>query len=110
MCRYARSNSLRSIDQDSTHYTQRADECKFFGPRILRTIKLEWPKDFYFLSYREVGATQSSGVGSSNGAGAEMMDCDMVISEFELESSYYVHFWTNTLKKSTNTLIPPAMG
>ena len=31
-------------------------------------------------------------------------------SEFELQSCYYVHFWTNTLGKGKNLLISPAMG
>ena len=38
------------------------------------------------------------------------MDCGIVVSEFELQSRYYVHFRTNTLGKSMNPLILPAMG
>ena len=38
------------------------------------------------------------------------LDCKIVESEFELLSRYYVHFWTNTLGKSMNTLIHPAMS
>ena len=37
------------------------------------------------------------------------LDCGIVVSEFELQSSYYVHFWTNTLGKIINSLILPAM-
>ena len=36
------------------------------------------------------------------------MDCGIVISEFELQSRYYVHFRKNTLGKGMNTLILPA--
>ena len=38
------------------------------------------------------------------------MDCRIVVSEFELQSRNYVHFWTNTLGKGMNPLILPAMG
>ena len=34
----------------------------------------------------------------------------IVVSEFELQSLYYVHFWTNTLGKGMNPLIHPARG
>ena len=38
------------------------------------------------------------------------MDCEIVISEFELQSRYYMHFPTNTFGKGMNPLILPAMG
>ena len=38
------------------------------------------------------------------------MDCGIVVSEFILQSRYYVHFWANTLEKGMNPLILPAMG
>ena len=38
------------------------------------------------------------------------MDCGIVVSEFELQSRYYVYFRTNTLGKAMNPLILPAMG
>ena len=34
----------------------------------------------------------------------------IVVSEFELQSRYYVHFRTNTLGKRMSVLILPAMG
>ena len=30
------------------------------------------------------------------------MDCDIVVSEFELQPRYHIHFQTNTLGKSMN--------
>ena len=33
------------------------------------------------------------------------MDCGIVVSEFVLQSRYYVHFRANTLGKDMNTLI-----
>ena len=38
------------------------------------------------------------------------MDCGIVVSEFVLQSCYYVHFRANTLGKGMNPLILPAMG
>ena len=40
----------------------------------------------------------------------KVMDCGIVVSEFVLQSRYYVHFRTNTLEKGMNPLILPAMG
>ena len=40
----------------------------------------------------------------------KVMDCGIVVSKFELQSCYYVHFRTNTLGKGMNCLIIPAMG
>ena len=41
---------------------------------------------------------------------ANMLDCDIVVSKFELQSHYYIHFKTNALRKGINPLITPAMG
>ena len=38
------------------------------------------------------------------------MDLDIVISDFELKSRYYVYFRTNTIGIDMNSLIPPDMG
>ena len=38
------------------------------------------------------------------------MDCGIVVSEFVLQSRYYVHFRANTLGKGMKPLILPAMG
>ena len=40
----------------------------------------------------------------------QAMDCKIVGSEFELQSLYYVHFRTNTLRKGMNPFIPPNYG
>ena len=44
------------------------------------------------------------------GVMVKVMDCGIVVSEFVLQSCYYVHFWANTLGKGMNPLILPAMG
>ena len=38
------------------------------------------------------------------------MDCGIVISEYELQLRYYVHFQTNILGEGMNPLILPAIG
>ena len=40
----------------------------------------------------------------------KMVDCNIVVSEFETHSRYYVLFPTNTIGKDMNTFIPPATG
>ena len=47
---------------------------------------------------------------SPRGAIAEMLDCDIVESEFEPQSFYYVPFRTNILLRIMNPFIPTAMG
>ena len=41
---------------------------------------------------------------------AIMLVCNIIESEFELQLHYYIHFWTNTLRKSVKPLILPAMS
>ena len=43
------------------------------------------------------------------GVMAKLLDCDIVLSEFDLHSRCYIHFRTNTLGKGMNPLIPTAM-
>ena len=37
---------------------------------------------------------------------ANVLDYDIEVSEFELLSPYYVHFWTNTFGKGLNLTSP----
>ena len=48
--------------------------------------------------------------GCLRGVMVKAMDCGIVVSEFVLQSRYYVHFRTNTLGKVMNPLIPTSMG
>ena len=43
------------------------------------------------------------------GVTVKATDCRIVVSKFEQQSHYYIHFQTNTLGKGMNPLIPPAM-
>ena len=45
----------------------------------------------------------------AGGVMVKAIDSEIVVSEFELQSRYYVHFRANTLGKGMN-LILPAMG
>ena len=45
----------------------------------------------------------------ASGVTVKAIDCEIVVSEFELQSRYDVHFRTNTLGKGMNPLIHPAM-
>ena len=49
-------------------------------------------------------------MGRPRGVMVKAMDCGIVVSEFVLQSHYYVHFRANTLGKGMNPLILPAMG
>ena len=44
------------------------------------------------------------------GVMVKAMDGGIVVSEFVLQSHYYVHFQANTLEKGMNHLILPATG
>ena len=41
---------------------------------------------------------------------ANVLDSDIVVSKFELQSHYYIHFRKITIGKSMSPFIPPAMG
>ena len=48
--------------------------------------------------------------GCPRGVMVKAMDSGIVVSEFVLQSCYYVHFRANTLGKGMNPLILPALG
>ena len=62
------------------------------------------PLDIYFTNTHIYALTLTRGVM------VKAMDCGLVVSEFELQSRYYVHFRANTLGKDTNPLILSAKG
>ena len=50
-------------------------------------------------NYREV----------TQGVMTKVLDCGLEVNEFELQSSYCFHFWTNTLLKGMNPrILPPS--
>ena len=48
--------------------------------------------------------------GWPRGVMVKAMDWEIVVSEFELQSRYYIHLRTNTVGKDMNPIILPAMG
>ena len=48
--------------------------------------------------------------GCPHGVMVKAMDCGIVVSEFVLQSRYYVHFRANTLEKGMNPFMLSAMG
>ena len=48
--------------------------------------------------------------GCPHGVMVKAMDCGIIVSKFELQSRYYIHFHTNTLGKGMRSLILPTMG
>ena len=55
-------------------------------------------------------ALLSEMAGCPRGVMVKAMDCGIEVSEFVLQSRYYFHFRTNTIRKDMNPLILPAMG
>ena len=47
---------------------------------------------------------------SSSGIMVNMVDYNILVSEFELKLCCYVHFFTNAVGKGVNVLILPVMG
>ena len=39
-----------------------------------------------------------------------VLNCNILVSEFKLQPCYYIHFHINTLGKGIIIFIPPAMG
>ena len=58
--------------------------------QIISTIKITW--------------------GGPRGVMVKAMDCGIVVSEFEFQLHYYVHFETNTLGKGMNPSYPTNYG
>ena len=48
--------------------------------------------------------------GCPRGVMVKVMDCEIVVREYVVQSCYYIHFRANTLGKGMNPLIFPAMG
>ena len=46
------------------------------------------------------------GVGSLRSVEAKVLDYNIAVREFDLQSCYYFNFWTNTLGKDMNPFIP----
>ena len=47
---------------------------------------------------------------SPHGIVTNMLDWDIIVNKFELQSQYYIHFQIITLGKGMNSLILPSSG
>ena len=60
---------------------------------------------------KPINSTSSKNYGSCHRCRmANVLDCDIVVSEFEIHSRNYVHFRTYSLKKGINALLQPDNG
>ena len=48
---------------------------------------------------------QNEAENNYNGVMVKALDCEIVVSEFELQQRYYVHFQTNTIRKGIKPLV-----
>ena len=68
----------------------------------------------YIYIYRERERERESSAelspGSPHSIMANMLDCGLKVSKFEVLLCYYVHFWTNTLENGMNLFTPLAIG
>ena len=62
------------------------------------------------LQISRIDASPWVGMKSARGVVAIMLKGNVVVSEFELPSLYFVNFRTNTIGKGMNSIIHPAMG
>ena len=81
--------------------------------RMLRVVlNKSWmqrlPKQQFYDHLLPISETLQGGCPRS--VMVKAMDCGIEVSEFALQSCYYVHFRANTLGKGMNPLILPAMG
>ena len=62
----------------------------------IQTIDTLIKKDHYFLNVME----------SLRGVRTKVQDYSLDVNEFELQSGYYIHFQTNTIRKGMKPLTP----
>ena len=74
-----------------------------FSEQTFRTVSC-------YLCFIFVTESLSSTGGCPSGVMVKAMDCRIVVSEFVLQSRYYVHFRANTHGKGMNPLVLLAMG
>ena len=73
------------------------------------TVCKEWAQSFLNMLSTKCVNKSYRGVWP-RGVMVKATDCGIVLSEFELQSRYYVHFRTNILGKGMNPLILLAIG
>ena len=75
--------------------------CPF--PTMITIISRAPPESVYMLLTHTCARTHTH-THTHRGVMANVLDCDIIVYEFELQSRHYIHFWTNTFGKGMNTL------
>ena len=65
---------------------------------------------FYYFTNFDIRYRYEVVQGSPCRAVSNVLDCNLVVSEFELQLLNYIHFWTKAIRKDLKTLVPQAMG
>ena len=47
--------------------------------------------------------------GIPHGIVAKVLEYEIIVRKFKLQFHYYVHFWTNALRKGMNSITSPAV-
>ena len=78
----------------------------------LNNVNLCFRQWFYFqyLSKQSLTLQHEWGRDCLRSLIPKSLDCGFEVNEFELQSRYYVHFWTNIRGKGIKHLILPAMA
>ena len=78
--------------------------------RIPKLIQRRWNLHLVSLKSGKKRTKQKVPGGCPRSVMVKAMDCGIVVSEFVLQSHYYIHFRANTLGKGMSPLILPAIG
>ena len=71
---------------------------------------LEWKISFLSYEFGRILINPYNTRGSSLGVMANLLDCDIIVSEFKLQSCYYIHFQAKAHGKCMNLLFPFSNG
>ena len=89
-------------------YLKSKDYMGFFFIIIMLQVPLNNSHSYFLLnSHRTHARTEEV---NPFGIVANVQNCNIIASEFELQSRYYVHFQISVLGKYISPLIPLAMG
>ena len=77
---------------------------------LILVIKMKSQMEWRFDDVLDLGIEAESIRVCPRSEMIKALDCGIIVSEFVLQSRYYVHFQANTLGKGMNPLILPAMG
>ena len=89
----------------------------FCGALLQKTTRLLWgcsPASNLAMTLQRLAPwillENSPRWGGPWGVMVKALDCGIVVNEFEFQSHYYTHLWTNTLGKGMKPIIPTSYG